>query len=386
MMKDIRNHRNHTSRPAVAGVALTAVSALLLGSAGLAPAWAQEPVSAAAAAEGYYRTAVAGQATAVASQGGAVAVAGQQAGNTYSFTTNFPFGQEQDEATYYQGRIKKLEEYLAAARKKRADAKDEAERTRLDQYIERTEADLKRSQERLKIAEKRAPLYKLVDVKFTDASVQQAARALSEASGVSIEVGEGVPESTRLTVEARRVKLATVLESVAEQASLIIEPTDKGGKVGVRLISPPMLKVNNKEIRAPRSRSPWSAEWGTPPTGRFFFSDLSSLESYGSLAVLSPSLMGDIDQTVREALERARVTAPSAGNSTSRSTTVVRTGDGKSVSLSVNGDTVVVTESGKNDKGEAGIWMTVYQFDKNKKEMVKTSATFHKTPIKEEKK
>ncbi|HVK06336.1 MAG TPA: hypothetical protein VM490_22895 [Armatimonadaceae bacterium] len=296
------------------------------------------------------------------------------------------FGQDRDEVAYYKERIELLEKYVADARKKRDAAKDDAERRRLGEYIARSESDLERSKASLRTAEKRAPLFKLVDVKFTDATVKQAARALSDASGVAIAVEDSVPDTTRLTVEARRVRLVTVLESMAEQANVIIEPDERGGKLGIRLVSPPMLKVNEKETKFIRQNSPWSPLWGTPPTRRYYFADaLSAVGGGGAYRAVIPPMppmtinAADIDKTVREALAKAAQAQSLAPGTARSSTAVVRAGDGKSVTISVNNDTVIVTEPGKNDKGEAGVWMTVYKFDKDKKEMVKSSSMFHKT-------
>lgn len=72
-----------------------------------------------------------------------------------------------------------------------------------------------------------AVLMRPVDVTLDRATVRQLGEALSKASNLTITVDKVVPEDIRLTVDARGVALATVLEAVARQAKLIIAPPPK---------------------------------------------------------------------------------------------------------------------------------------------------------------
>lgn len=303
----------------------------------------------------------------------------------------------------------KLDEYRKKSdkelpNKERTVASYERSLKSYDEYIERVRKQIPE-------AERRAPLQKPVDVRFQSATVQQAAEALSKASGVAIRVDTGVPESTRLTVEAKRIRLATVLEGVAEQAGLIIEPdkTTSGG-LGVLLTTGSSLSISvegpdgvNKgkiERRPARRSTPWSSQWGTPPTRRSYYITSGALEG---LLEADFSALGA--QATAQALERANsalsrvLTAPSVpaiappappiivrgaqGRGADRSTTTVtangRTfvvrGEGVSVT-SPSPDTVVISEPGTNDKGEKGYFLTVYKVDKDGK-MSKVSTMFH---------
>jgi hypothetical protein len=243
--------------------------------------------------------------------------------------------------------------------------------------------------------------------------VQQAAEALSKASGVAIRVDSGVPETTRLTVEAKRIRLATVLEGVAEQTGLIIEPdrTASGG-LGVLLTTGSSLSISvegpggaNKgkiERRPARRSTPWSPEWGTPPTRRSYYITPAALEGLLDVdfSALGAEAAADALERANRAVSRVLVApsvsafappAPPAtpfivrgaqgggGGSTAALTlngrTFVVRGEGVSVT-SPSPDTVVISEPGTNDKGEKGYFLTVYKVDKDGK-MNKVSTTFH---------
>lgn len=282
-----------------------------------------------------------------------------------------------------------------------------------DEYIERVRKQIPE-------AEKRAPLQKPVDVKFQSATVQQAAEALSKASGVPIRVDSGVPESTRLTVEAKRIRLATVLEGVAQQAGLIIEPDRSASGLGVLLTTGPSLSISVEgpggtsrggiERRAPRRSTPWSSEWGTPPTGRVYLygpndallnldfanlgADAALRALEGANRALSTSLSGiAIAPPAMTAIPAppSTVIRPgtrfgagggsfggsfgSNGGTISVNGKTIRVGSGASIT-STSPDTVVVSEPGTNDKGEKGYFLTVYKIEKDGK-LNKVSTTFH---------
>jgi hypothetical protein len=131
-----------------------------------------------------------------------------------------------------------------------------------------------------------------VDVQLRDASVRQAAQALSQASAIRIHVDDSVPEETRLTLTARGVSFASVLEAIAQQASLIIAPDrnwtqwttgapDQGlgaspaASPGVILRARPMLEVNGQSQELAESIGPWSLDWGMPPTRTTLFTHMN---------------------------------------------------------------------------------------------------------------
>src|SRR5207253_8173904 len=63
----------------------------------------------------------------------------------------------------------------------------------------------------------------------------------------------------RLTVDARGVPLATVLEAIANQAKLLIAPASQGG---VTLKPQPSLRIDDQpRIEFSSPTAPWSEEW-----------------------------------------------------------------------------------------------------------------------------
>src|SRR5262249_6798510 len=78
-----------------------------------------------------------------------------------------------------------------------------------------------------------------------------------------------LPKSTRLTLEAHRVPLVTVLDAVARQANLVLAPMKdaKGKVIGILITRPATLKVNGQAQSFSEGPTlPWSPEWGIPPT------------------------------------------------------------------------------------------------------------------------
>jgi hypothetical protein len=119
--------------------------------------------------------------------------------------------------------------------------------------------NLTRARQILDREQRVATFYRPMTIVMKDATVQEAAKALSQASGMTINVDKQVPKDIRLSVEARGVPFATVLESIAEQAKLMIAPDGSG----VILKAWPTLKLdgNVKEFTGPNA--PWSTEWGS---------------------------------------------------------------------------------------------------------------------------
>lgn len=188
-------------------------------------------------------------------------------------------------------------------------------------------------------------LSKPVDVQLQQATVRQAAEALAKASGIPIEVGESVPKDLRITIDARRMPLSTVLEAIGKQTGLMIAPQGEG----VRLDVWPSLTVDGVKTTQRSGRmAPWSDEWGIPPTA---FSRLP-----GALTVL-PGFTG----------------GGSGGGVAARAFSSGARPNGLEVSIS--GDTVVVSEVGTNAEGEAGLWLTAYRVVSGK--MEPAGSTFH---------
>jgi hypothetical protein len=96
-----------------------------------------------------------------------------------------------------------------------------------------------------------------VSVELRDATVRQAAEALAKVAGVNVVADENLPADKRLTVDARRVPLGTVLEAIALQNNLMIAPAPGG----VALAPWPTLVVGaeTQVLRGPLA--PWSDEW-----------------------------------------------------------------------------------------------------------------------------
>jgi hypothetical protein len=104
-------------------------------------------------------------------------------------------------------------------------------------------------------------LQRPLSVELRDEPVRQAALTLSQAAGLAIRVAEDVPGDRRLTVVARGVPLATVLDSIARQSGLLIAPYGSGSDV--ELQPAPGLQGERPGERSPYA--PWSKEWGTNP-------------------------------------------------------------------------------------------------------------------------
>jgi hypothetical protein len=102
-----------------------------------------------------------------------------------------------------------------------------------------------------------AKLVSPVSVDFKEATVLAAAHALSTASGVNISVDPAVPASTRLSVSAIRIPLATILEGIASEAQLNIAPEGQG----VILRPLPQLTVNGVHTTFNGSDDPWDPKW-----------------------------------------------------------------------------------------------------------------------------
>jgi hypothetical protein len=81
-----------------------------------------------------------------------------------------------------------------------------------------------------------------VDVTLKDATLAQAAEALSRASGIAIRVDAGAGAGQQLTVEAKQIPLSRVLESVALNTNAKIVPEANG----ILLTTWPSLMVTTR--------------------------------------------------------------------------------------------------------------------------------------------
>ncbi|MBC7806648.1 MAG: hypothetical protein H7145_10900 [Akkermansiaceae bacterium] len=286
-------------------------------------------------------------------------------------------------------RIKEAEGALNAARRGGDKVKLFAAESRLES-LEKSRAALRKAIER---AKRLAPLQKKVDVKFENATVAQAAEALSRASGVQIKVDDTIPDTTRLTVEARKVRLVTVLESVARQSGLTIEPINlEKGDIGVELIAPPLLRVNDTVQKFATSPSPWSDKWGTPPTSRYIYTsglprgwNYANGEGRTILRAHADGMSAEMMGRSAEALRRSAEAMLRSEGAVARSegariagkgyTTVFTDEKGTTIAVSKPG-TVTVVEAAKNDKNEDGHWRTVYALKNG--ELVQQSRTWEK--------
>lgn len=97
-----------------------------------------------------------------------------------------------------------------------------------------------------------------VDIKLKASPIRQATEALSRASRLSISVDPKVPQSIKVSAEARNVPLGAIVEVMANGAGLIIAPTDDGGLL-LRLSS--KLIVDGKSYVTEGGPAPWSNDW-----------------------------------------------------------------------------------------------------------------------------
>ncbi|HTE20117.1 MAG TPA: hypothetical protein VK689_17265 [Armatimonadota bacterium] len=113
--------------------------------------------------------------------------------------------------------------------------------------------------QRQELSRQAAPLVRTVDVQFRDATLKQAAQALTQVAGFPIRADESLPQDKRLTVQVQGVALGTVLEAIGKQAEIMIAPDG----AGIALRSWPTLEVNGARQVMTGSMAPWSDEWQT---------------------------------------------------------------------------------------------------------------------------
>jgi hypothetical protein len=212
-------------------------------------------------------------------------------------------------------------------------------------------------------------LQRPVDIRCREATVPQTAEVLSKVSGLSINVDPLIPQETRLSVEARTIPLAKVLEAIGLQATLMIAPDGSG----IALKTWPSLKVGDQTEQFTGPLAPWSDEWGLPPTAAI--EDLPSGGAgpgTGSLpAGVPPGPYPGSAQRATQSSPYGRMGYPGSPD----------TGTGRGLPRNVTiaplaERMIVVAEPGYSPQGEAGTWLTVYRLDGV--QLRKVSSMFHR--------
>lgn len=235
-----------------------------------------------------------------------------------------------------------------------------ADAEKAEERVKVLEAALKESEARLQREDRLVALERPLNLRLTDASLRQAAIALSEAAGLPVVVDEGVSGDKRLTLDARGVTLGLLLETLAEKSDLMIAPDEKG----VRIQRWPVLEVDGRQVVRRSTMAPWSDEWVR-------YLPTADVWPVGLLQEAAP------DPNAPAAPVPA--TPPRAPVAPRLPFSFVQQFGGMpggGVSLAPVGDrNVVVAEPGVGEKGEAGYWLTVYRLEGDG--LRKLSSVFH---------
>lgn len=103
-----------------------------------------------------------------------------------------------------------------------------------------------------------------VNLSLGRASLRKTVRALSETSGIYIRLDGVGDEDAQITIVARQIAFASVLEAIANQCNLMIAPSDNG----ILLEEWPTLDVNGNKKQFVGPNAPWSDEWDRPEVVR----------------------------------------------------------------------------------------------------------------------
>jgi hypothetical protein len=238
-----------------------------------------------------------------------------------------------------------------------------------------------------------AELARPVDINLKDATVSQAAEALSRASGIRINV-ESIPRDLRLTVEAQHVPLKSVLEGIANSGDLMI-----GLNKDEIVLSPwPSLNVNGARTYYKGQYAPWGDEWG----GRPNLTDLmragfvspgaarpaagfgigkgqgfggSGAPTPGGAAGQSGAFFGGKGVGPSAAIRSDGSVVYDSGQSPFASSSYSLSGG--PFSMTALGDKLVIAERGIGPQGESSVILTVYQWDSSRQALRRISSTIH---------
>jgi len=232
-------------------------------------------------------------------------------------------------------------------------------------------------------------LLRPVAVQLQNATVRQAAEALSQATKLSIRVEGEIPNDTRLTVQARDVTLGAVLEAIGRQANLRLAPSDKGV-----VISPwPMVEINGQQQVFRGRLAPWSSDWGVLPgypsrDGWVFPGEADAADlPYSIFAPLpgNPAAMTPTQSGVGVApLPEPRAggmnpaSDPNVGAPVYPGSRSVRgiPSAAMAISMASLGDrSFAVSEPGQGTEGQPGAWITVYRIEGT--QLKKIATGFH---------
>lgn len=239
-----------------------------------------------------------------------------------------------------------------------------------------------------------------VAVEWKNATVRQAAEALSKATAMQIEIAREVPDDLRLTVQARGVSFGAVLQAIAKQANLKISPSENG----ILLTPWPRVEVNGQLQVFKGAWAPWGTEWGVLPgyqtsDGWDFPGEAEAFRpgelpgiALGGLPGGTPGPLSPVDQPEIPSPPGipggynplGAPMVPGGGRSSSgypgmdsnRFNRSVMASTAMAISLASLGDrTFVVSEPGRGTEGQLGAWFTVYRIDGT--QLKKIATGFH---------
>lgn len=263
------------------------------------------------------------------------------------------------------------------------------------QRIQEELSDRIKALEDAKFAKSRV-LLRPVAVELKNATVRQAAEALSKATQVPIEVTPDAPDDLRLTIQARGVSFGAVLQAIAKQANLKIAP----GEMGIVLNSWPMVAVNGQFQVFKGAWAPWASEWGALPgyqtsEGWEFPGEAEPLRPVyvtelppvgapgGAVPLLPPGLSPRVPTPAIDPLTGGGSPTPGPpqgfglpGSDFTRSSRSLTSSAAMAISLASLGDrTFAVSEPGRGPEGQLGAWITVYRIEGT--QLKKIAAGFH---------
>jgi hypothetical protein len=226
-----------------------------------------------------------------------------------------------------------------------------------------------------------ARLLQTVDVDLKNATLAQAAQSLSKAGNLPVHVDPADSGEARITLSAHRAQVRAVLDALARNLGLRIDPSDDGG---VELHPWPEVEVNGqKQIFT--EPSPWSPAWGTTvggitvalPSG-YAYNPTGTIGSLGGRGAAQSNGLSNSIQNPNVTGTRNNLSSQQVTNGLTLNSGQIRytpAGLLQGVNIAAVGDAVIVAEPGRGPHGEPGAWLTVYLLDGLN--LVRKSATFH---------